>query len=336
MAGDEDRPREGRRGRSARTLVQRRRGRAAAPTEAEPEHESIFGDARELEPSAAEQRSERRARAPREPRKPLMAPQTVQRVIWALPWIVFAVFIVVEGGLIFTLALVMFAVVGLHELYEMYGRLRPVVAAGFIGATGLILAAHFGDQYQIVMVAAGAVLVTFLLSLNRKDFDGITASFGITLLGVFWVGLALAHAVLLRDLPHGDGLVVDALVAVFIGDTAAYGAGRAFGRRKMAPSISPNKTWEGLVAGLLIAVLAFWCAGLYQDWLKGWEALALGACVAVAAPLGDLFESIIKRDAGVKDTGRFFGPHGGVLDRLDAVMFAAVVTYYAARAILGI
>jgi phosphatidate cytidylyltransferase len=124
--------------------------------------------------------------------------------------------------------------------------------------------------------------------------------------------------------------VIDVLVATFVGDTAAYAGGRVWGRRELAPDISPNKTVEGLVAGIVGATLAFWCAGLYQDWLSGWDALLIGFLVALAAPLGDLFESAVKRDLGVKDSGRAFGAHGGVLDRLDAVFFTIVVGFYAA------
>jgi phosphatidate cytidylyltransferase len=101
-----------------------------------------------------------------------------------------------------------------------------------------------------------------------------------------------------------------------------------FGQRPLAPRISPNKTVEGLVIGMVCAVLGVWFAGRYQAWLPGTHALVLGIGVAVVAPVGDLFESFIKREAGTKDTGRVFGAHGGALDRLDAVLFAAVVGYY--------
>jgi phosphatidate cytidylyltransferase len=121
-------------------------------------------------------------------------------------------------------------------------------------------------------------------------------------------------------------------VATFLGDTAAYFGGRYFGTRPLAPRISPNKTLEGLVAGILGGAAAFWAAGLYQDWLSGDDAILIGLMVAVAAPIGDLFESMIKRDLAVKDTGRLFGAHGGVLDRLDAAFFTVVVGYYAAVA----
>jgi len=143
-----------------------------------------------------------------------------------------------------------------------------------------------------------------------------------------WIGFALAHAVLLRGLPHGLGIVIDVLVGTFLGDTGALLGGRMFGRRPLAAHISPNKTVEGLVIGMLFAVLGVWIAGRYQEWLPGTHALVIGVGVALAAPVGDLFESFVKREAGTKDSGGLFGAHGGALDRLDAVLFTAVVSYY--------
>jgi phosphatidate cytidylyltransferase len=155
-----------------------------------------------------------------------------------------------------------------------------------------------------------------------------TLGMAITVMGVVWIGVAFAHAVLLRDLPNGGGIIVDVLVGTFVGDTGAYLGGRWFGRRPLAPSVSPNKTVEGLAIGMGVAILATCLAGTYQEWLSGTDAFLLGLGVALAAPVGDLFESFVKRDAGTKDTGRLFGPHGGALDRLDAVMFTAVAGYY--------
>ncbi|HZL55045.1 MAG TPA: phosphatidate cytidylyltransferase, partial [Solirubrobacteraceae bacterium] len=149
-----------------------------------------------------------------------------------------------------------------------------------------------------------------------------------------WIGLALAHAVLLRALPHGGGIVIDVLVGTFVGDTGAYLGGRAFGRRPLATKISPNKTVEGLVIGAFCAIVAVWFASLYQPWLQKGDAILLGVGIAIAAPIGDLFESYVKRAASVKDSGRVFGAHGGALDRLDAVLFSAVVSYYVWLAIL--
>ena len=106
----------------------------------------------------------------------------------------------------------------------------------------------------------------------------------VTLLGIYWIGFALAHAVLLRGLPHGEGIVIDVLVGTFLGDTGAYLGGRLFGKRPLAPHISPNKTVEGLVIGMVFAVLGVWFAGRYQDWLPGTHALVLGLGVALVAP----------------------------------------------------
>ena len=145
---------------------------------------------------------------------------------------------------------------------------------------------------------------------------------------MFWIGLAATHAVLLRQLPHGNGVVIDVLLGTFIGDTGAYIGGRLFGRRPLAPSISPNKTVEGLFCGALAAILAVFLAGNFQTWMTQGNALLLGLAVAVLGPLGDLFESVIKREAGVKDAGTLFGPHGGVLDRADAALFTIVAGYY--------
>jgi phosphatidate cytidylyltransferase len=259
---------------------------------------------------------------------------TAARVGVAIPWVVFAILIIHFGGTVFAVALVGLAIVSLHELYTIFRPVRPVIPAGFAGAAALILAAAYGDQYQIVLASAASVLLAFVLVLPRRDRRHITLSIAITLLGVFWVGMALAHAVLLRGLDHGDGLIVDVLIATFIGDTGAYFGGRTWGTRPLAPRISPAKTVEGLIAGFLAGTAAFVLASLYQDWLSAGKALALGAAVSAAAPLGDLFESMVKRDLGVKDTGRFFGEHGGALDRLDAAFFTVVVGYYVARALL--
>jgi phosphatidate cytidylyltransferase len=247
-------------------------------------------------------------------------------VLAAVPAIAVALFLVIEGGLVFTLGLFVLGAVCMHELYGMYDRARPARLAGFIALAGLLFAALYGNQFQILLAAVAAVPVLFALTLLQPRPSA--AGIAVTLLGIYWIGFGFAHAVLLRGLPHGTGIVIDVLVGVFLGDTAAYFAGRMFGRRPLAPRISPNKTVEGLVAGIAFTVLGVWIAGRYQEWLPGTHALVLGLGVALVAPLGDLFESFIKRQAATKDSGGLFGPHGGALDRLDGVLFAAVVGYY--------
>jgi phosphatidate cytidylyltransferase len=271
-----------------------------------------------------------RKREPRRPRRrnPLRG-ETFRRILVAMPWIVFAIAIVVAGGLPFTLAIIVLGLICMRELAAMAAPMRPLTAAAYLAIAGLVLAAHFGTAFNVLLVLAASFPVIFLFAVRRRDRDGITTSFAVTILGIVWIGIPLVHAVLLRDLPdHGAALLINVLVGTFAGDTGAYATGRMFGSHRIAPSLSPNKTLEGLVGGFLIGTFAFWFAGLYQDWLSGVDALIMGAAVAAIAPIGDLFESMLKRDLDTKDTGRLFGPHGGLLDRLDAVFFTVVVGYY--------
>lgn len=248
------------------------------------------------------------------------------RVIFALPLIALALFLVIEGGLVFAAGVFGLGCMCMHELYGMYERANPVRLAGFIALAGLLVAALYGGQQQVLLAATLAFPLLFGLTLAqpRPSVGGMA----LTLLGIFWIGFGLAHAVMLRELPHGEGIVIDVLVGTFLGDTGAYLGGRLFGKRPLAPSISPNKTIEGLAIGMLCTVISVWFAGRYQDWMPGTHALVLGLGVAMLAPLGDLFESFVKRQAGAKDTGSLLGAHGGVLDRLDAVLFTAVAGYY--------
>ena len=263
-------------------------------------------------------------------------PETGLRIVQALPAIAFAIFIVAEGGLIFTLGLLALGILALTELYKMMQRARPVNLAGFLIVAAMCLTALYGDKSQLLPVLVLGFPLTFFLAVARPMRENVAWGIAATFLGVLWIGLALSHAIFLRELDHGGGLVVDVLIGTFIGDTAAYFGGRAWGRRQLAPRLSPNKTVEGLLTGILGGTFAFWLFGLaYQhEWFAGNDRLVIGLAVALAAPVGDLFESLLKRDLGVKDTGRFFGAHGGVLDRLDAALFALPAAYYVSVAIL--
>jgi phosphatidate cytidylyltransferase len=250
------------------------------------------------------------------------------RVLWAIPAIAFALFIVINGGWIFALGVGILGLASMAELLRMYAGVRPVRLGGLLTIVGLVVAAHFGSERQVLLAFAASLPVVFVAGLLGPPHPRLTAGMAITFLGVLWIGLAVSHAIMLRELPHGEGIVITILVGTFVGDTGAYLGGRALGRRPLAPHISPNKTVEGLLIGAFTAVLAVWCAKLYQDWLGHGEALLLGLAVAIAAPIGDLFESKVKRDAATKDAGTLFGAHGGALDRLDAAFFSLVAGYY--------
>lgn len=268
-------------------------------------------------------------------RRPRGGGETVKRILVALPWIAFAIAITIAGGIVFAIAVVVIGVVCLREFIAMTKGQRTMAVPAYLAVAALIVAAHFGTAFNLLLIIAATFPVLFAFVTRDPEREGVTVSISVTLLGILWIGIPLAHAVLLRDLPqHGAALLVDVLVGTFVTDTAAYATGRMFGSHKIAPSISPNKTIEGLVGGFVIGTMGFWFAGLYQNWLSGADALIIGAAVAAAAPIGDLFESMLKRDLDTKDTGTLFGPHGGILDRLDAVFFTVVVGYYLAVALV--
>ena len=223
------------------------------------------------------------------------------------------------------------AMVALHELYVMTRELRPVLLAGYVGTLAALIGAAWGPEWAL----AGFFSTLPLAFLFRAAAGAMpsAASVSVTVLGSAWIGLGLAHLVLLRELPeHGFLTLITVVLAVFASDTMAFAAGRVLGRHKMAPQTSPGKTWEGFVAGSIAAVLVPFFAFYDEAFLTVPESLALGAVIAIAGPVGDLFESAIKRDTGVKDSGRILLGHGGMLDRLDAFLFTGVAAYYLLKA----
>lgn len=252
-----------------------------------------------------------------------------------MPLAVLAIGFVDVGGTAWAILMIVLGVACLSELYRMLGRWRPVPAVGFAAVVGMCLVARYGSLREVVLVALAAVPVLFIAVAARGQRGGATVSIAGTLLGIYWIAFAVSCAVLLRRLPHGNGVIIDVMLGTFLADTGAYLGGRMFGRRPLAPGISPNKTVEGLFCGMFVAIVAVYIAGLYQQsWLTHGQALGLGFAIAVLGPIGDLFESLVKRDAGTKDAGHLFGAHGGALDRLDAVIFTVVAAYFIWAAIV--
>ncbi len=250
------------------------------------------------------------------------------------------------------LALVVAAATGIaldetFDLFEQAGH-RPVRWVGFLGALFLLLAALLAPSATGIGAAfLGTVLLTLIGQVLRRDRQGALTDWALTLAATLYVGGCLAHVVLLRELggstfqpPFWNALqapplapgawwLVTALVLVWLCDTAAYCIGIRWGRHQMAPYLSPKKSWEGAVAGLLCSLLVALglkpLLGLPLSY--GWAAL-LGALVGVIGQVGDLAESLLKRQVGVKDSGRLIPGHGGMLDRLDSLLFAIPTAYY--------
>jgi phosphatidate cytidylyltransferase len=225
------------------------------------------------------------------------------------------------------------SLVALHEFYAMARPLRPLVLAGYGGAAGAIVGAQLGEAEWMV---GGFLLVfplAFAFAAVSATRQSTTVAIATTVLGAGWVGLALAHFVLLREVdPNGQDAILAVLFTVFATDTLAYIGGRLAGRHRMTPVMSPGKTWEGFVvgaiAGLVVAFLV-----LYETAYDGWRSILFGGVVVLAATVGDLFESLVKRDLGVKDTGRILLGHGGILDRIDSLLFAGPAALYVLLAV---
>jgi len=244
-----------------------------------------------------------------------------------LPVVLGAVYL--GGWWLFALAAVTGAL-ALHEFWLLSRSLAPLAPAGYVGAALALVGAQVSGLDWMVGGALATFALAFLLKAVSEARAAATAAISTTVMGAFWIGGGLAFLLLLRNLPaHGRLALYTVLLAVWAGDTLAYLGGRLLGRHKMAPRTSPGKTWEGFVFGTAATVFVSFVALYKQHFLSIPESIVLGVVLAVVGPLGDLFESLLKRDAGVKDSGRLLGGHGGMLDRLDAFFFAAPAAYFA-------
>lgn len=260
-----------------------------------------------------------------------MAP-LVSRVIVALVGLPIVLLLVWAGGWWLFALVAVGAVLALHEYALMIRTLRPVVLAAYTGAVLTLVGARLGEPDWMIAGFLSTLLLAFLLHWIATTRQSATVAIASTVLGAAWIGLGLACLLLLRDIPgNGTLATFTVLLAVWAGDIGAFFAGRMIGRHKLAPALSPGKTWEGFVFGTAATVFVTFVALYKQDYLSIGESLLLGLVIAVAGPLGDLFESALKRDMEVKDSGRLLAAHGGVLDRIDSILFAVVASYYLLR-----
>ncbi len=252
------------------------------------------------------------------------------RILVAIPGVAVILAAVYFGGPVFAAFALLVALGALHEFFALAAVPRHLQWAGYVTAIlAVVLAWAASPPERALLLALGAGLVmSALAALTMGQRDVITSRVALTLMGALYVALPAGVLVLTRDLPDGAGAIVNLLVGVWVFDTASYFAGRLWGRRKIAPRTSPNKTWEGFAGGLIGGTAAVWFAGLYMDWLSWWQSIVIGLAICLAAYVGDLFESMIKRDAGVKDSGTILGGHGGVLDRFDSLLFASLAGYF--------
>jgi phosphatidate cytidylyltransferase len=249
----------------------------------------------------------------------VLAPILILFTLFAPPWL-------------FTLLILALIFIGLREFYALALPEIPSRDKTAALLLSLLPPLAYSSPEARCFHAALVLLLLFLFirTLTSPDlFAARVERVGKQLLGFLYVAVFLAHFILLHKFPSGRLWVLFTLVAVFSGDTTAFYVGRAYGRRKLAPAISPGKTVEGgygAVAGSAAAALLF--KGLFFSQLPYPHALALGLGVGIVGQLGDLWESVLKRSAQVKDSGTLIPGHGGLLDRIDAVLFAGPFVYY--------
>jgi phosphatidate cytidylyltransferase len=245
-------------------------------------------------------------------------------LVWFGGWVAF-------GAAVIVLALCLWE---LRGMLANRGWHPPILLSGLLGLDFLVAAML--PTYRAPMVAlgvSGLVVGSFAwLMLTRRDsLEGTLTDWALTLAAAFYVGWPIAFFLLLRGGKVGPApgfwWLLTLFFTVWSFDTAAFFAGRLWGQTKLAPLISPKKTWEGVAGGVALALVAAWVftRPLNVPW---YHALALGVLVSVAATLGDLAESLLKRDLGAKDSGTLMRGHGGVLDRADSLLFAVMVVFF--------
>jgi phosphatidate cytidylyltransferase len=251
---------------------------------------------------------------------------------------------------------VVVTLLGLHEFYGLIEQkgAEPLRGFGLVAGTALPVVAFFGNEYHATVIMTAVLLAMMVGQLGKAQIGQALASISGTFFGVFYVGWLLSHAVVLREFhrilasKYGEAVVADmhpdvggfylffVISVVVAGDAGAYFAGHAWGRRKLAPRISPGKTVEGALGGAAAGIVMALALKLGFDLaapalsahLGFWAAGLLGLVLAVVGLVGDLVESLLKRDAHVKDAGRSLPGMGGVLDRIDSNLLAIPVMYY--------
>jgi phosphatidate cytidylyltransferase len=259
-----------------------------------------------------------------------MLRKRVITALWGIPLLIVAIWFD-EPLPWFTVLAAIWGLLATIEFYRMVGvsRILPLTCFGLIWTLLFIIQPHFDYELLIPVLLTSAVALSLILLVFLPNKEGVFVNWAWTIAGILYVGWLLSYLVALR-LEAGRDWLYLALFATFGSDTAAYFIGRAIGRHKLAPHISPGKTWEGAIAGLLGAViisLLFTLNTPLQLPLNYGQAILLGLLISVFGQLGDLAESLLKRNSGVKDSGSLMPGHGGLLDRMDSVVFAGVVVY---------
>jgi phosphatidate cytidylyltransferase len=262
-----------------------------------------------------------------------------ERVIVALLVLPPVIWLITVGGWAYVLVVALVASLAVGEFGALFRHsgLRPSLWIMIVGTLVLVASRWAPGSVDLPLVLAGVCLaaITWHLVDYERGAERSGTDFAVTVGGTLYVGWLASYLVALRGIADGEWWVLLALPTTWISDSAAYFIGRAYGRHAMAPRLSPKKTWEGYLAGIVGGVAAGWALGVGLNALAGPSSLvtgvhgaALGIVIGLLSTLGDLGISMIKREVGVKDTGRLIPGHGGALDRIDSLLWSGVFAFY--------
>lgn len=255
----------------------------------------------------------------------------LKRITTALVLIPIFILITWFGNPWFAIGIAIISVLAGWEFYRIAYAIstRPATYFGLFIIMLLSLSVFCPVENLKLIIIVVATIVSCIWIIFKKNKDKAYLGLVWTLAGVLYIGLLISYWADLMALEGGKWWVAWAIIIVIACDTAAYFVGRQWGKHKMAPDISPNKTWEGSVGGLIASILVSVLLGiLFSLPLRIWELIILGILISAIAQCGDLVESFLKRTAGVKDSSNLLPGHGGILDRIDSYILMGPVIYY--------
>jgi len=235
----------------------------------------------------------------------------------------------------FTLLIAAAALAGTYEFYHManFDRRESLIYLGLLWSLALVLSPHYRSPDVLPIVITATMLISLICLLCRPSKEGAFRNWAWTIVGALYVGWMLSYWLNLRGLEDGRNWVYLAMLTTFANDTGAFFIGKARGKHRLAPTISASKTWEGAVGGLICAILGAVVIAAVLNLIspftfRYWQIILLGFLVGLFAQLGDLVESLLKRNMRVKESGNLLPGHGGILDRFDSLIFVGAVVYY--------
>jgi phosphatidate cytidylyltransferase len=253
------------------------------------------------------------------------------RILTAVVGLPLLIAIIWFGEPWFTLLIAAMAGLASWEFYQMVGglKVRPIIYFGIAWVLLIIASPHCPNPATLSFLITSSIIISLIWLLFRRPRDQAFTDWAWTMAAILYIGWMLSYWVVLRSLEAGRALVFLAMFTTFANDTSAFFVGRAWGKHALAPSISSGKTWEGAAGGLLASIVASIIIDvIFRLPFSYWQIALVGFIISIFAQLGDLVESLLKRNTGVKDAGKLVPGHGGVLDRVDSLIFTGVIVYY--------